>query len=252
MKRITIAILMLLAGSACSAQKLSDLKASGYSSDISAGWIFGSIGKFDGTQDIPGTFWGAMTWYKQVSKKNYTVNSFNLCGGFRISRSGYKMSGYSPYAAPAYYTKYNVTQMESMLMQHFVTIPIGVEWQFHTQPVVRPRGYSSLKLMLNNSVLLFSNLKETVAYTNSRTTNITKYAPKYVPGLTFEAKAEFIIAGVSWQKVNYKMRDTDLNINDELGSPFYEAFSSKGSFKDFYWYLGVAVRLKSEREQRTK
>jgi hypothetical protein len=157
------------------------------------------------------------------------------------------MEGYDPFPNKTFYDKYAVSHIQSSLMQHMVTIPIGIDFQFHHSPVNHPKSSSSIKLMLNNSFLVNSNLKESVTYDNSHKTNVTSYASKYVPGFTVEGKLEFLVVGLTWQKVNYKIPTNKLNIDENTGSPFYELFSNKGKYSDFYVYFGLVVRLNNEK-----
>jgi hypothetical protein len=243
MKRVLIAIFFLSVTAECFSQ---------HSSDIYAAYIFGKAGGFNGTQDLGGTFLGGANWYKKLSKKNYTVGSVHAVTGFRLVRSGYKMEGYDPFPNKTFYDKYGVTHIQSSLMQYMVTVPIGIDFQFRNKPVKNPRSSSSIKLMLNNSFMVYGNLKESVTYDEFKKTNVTSYASKYVPGFTVETRLEFLVVGLTWQRVTYKIPVNKLNIDENTGSPFYELFSKNGKYNDFYLYFGLVVPLKNELAQKNK
>jgi hypothetical protein len=223
-----------------------------HSSDVYAAYIFGKAGGFNGTQDLGGTFLGGFNWYKKLSKKNYAVSSVHAITGFRLSRSGYKMEGYDPFPDKTFYNKYGVSHIQSSLMQHLLTVPIGIDFQFRNKPVNDPKIFHSVKLMLNNSFLVYSNLKESVSYDYTRKTNVTSYASKYVPGFTIEGRLAFLLVGLTWQRASYKVPANKLNIDQSTGSPFYELFSNNGKYNDFYAYFGLVVPLKNEFQQKNK
>lgn len=237
MKRVLIAILFL------------SIATEGFSqrrTDVYGAYIFGKLGGFDKTQDLGGTVMGGVNWYKKLSKKEFTVSSVNAIMGIRLSRSGYKMEGFDPFPNKAYYDKYGVTHMESSLMQHLITVPIGIDFQFRQHPVNNPKSSHSVKIMLNNSFVVYSILKESVSYDYTKKTNVTSYASKYIPGATVEARIEFFIVGLTWQRVAYKVPATTLNLDESTGSPFYELFSKQGKYDDLYLYAGIVVPLKNK------
>ena len=235
MMRILIALLFFTVATESFSQR---------TSDVYAAYIFGKLGGFDGTQDMVGTGLAGVNWYKKLSKKNYTVSSVQAVTGIRVTRSGYKMTGYSPYPDKAFFDKYGVSHIESSLMQHMVTVPVGFDFRFKPRPVNNPKSSFSVKITLNNSLMVYSKLKESVTYDESRTTNVTSYARKYVPGLTIETRMEIFLLGLTWQQVVYTVPANALNVNENAGSPFYEVFSKKGKYNDLYLYLGLRIPLK--------
>lgn len=243
MKRVIIAILFLSAATEGISQRYTD---------VYAAYIFGKAGGFNGTQDMGGTLLGGINWYQKLTKKTYTVSSVNVVYGLRLSRSGYKMEGYDPFPNKTFYDKYGVSHIQSSLMQHFLTVPVGIDFQFREHPVNKPQSSHSVKIMLTNSLLVLSNLKESVTYDGAKKTNMTSYAGKYVPGISVEARLDFLVAGFTWQRTSYKVPLNKLNIDENTGSPFYEMFSKKGKYDDLYVYAGLVVRLKNKSEEKNK
>ncbi|HEX8060237.1 MAG TPA: hypothetical protein VF473_04840 [Cyclobacteriaceae bacterium] len=243
MKRIFIVILFLSVAAESYSQRRTDFNAA---------YIFGKLGGFNGTQDMGGTFLAGYNLYNKLSKKEYTVSSTHSVIGLRFSRSGYKMKGYDPYPGKSFFDKYSVSHIESSLTQYMVTVPIGIDFQFKSHPVTTPKSSNSIKITLNNSFMVNSMLKESVSYDNVKKTNMTSYASKYIPGISIEARVEFFLVGLTWQRVAYKIPTDALNIDASTGSPFYELFSKKGKYNDFYVYLGLVINGKKASEEKNK
>ncbi len=203
--------------------------------------------RFQGTQDFTGTFLAGMTWSKHLSKKKYAPVAFEIFGGFRGSRSGYKMSAFKPYPVKSYYDQNPVWNIESSLFQYLVGVPVGVELQLRGSPVIAPKNYLAVRMMINNSLLLSSRLNETVDGDFTQSVSIGQYARKYAPAITLELKFLFLTVGTTFQRVTYHLPSNVQKIDDAVGSPFQQAFSHGGKFNDFYTYVGIAFKLKSKR-----
>lgn len=188
---------------------------------------------------------------KKISKKLFTPWTVHTRLGLRYCRSGYGLDGYME-TEQEYYKKYNISnysQTKSMLVQSFISAPIGLEFRLKPMPATTKNYLFSVSFLLNGSYLLASNLNERV-YSFSVGSELTQavvmkdYTEKFHWGGTIEFKfTRFFNMGFMYQPISYKNAKDALTFNFQSGSPYYEVISHKGVYRDFSFYMGINIPL---------